>query len=119
MWTKSTDNSKLGKFFFYVHPQVSASVLIILYIITVFIIVFYNKQYSLLSNSNGIRAHNHLVRKRTQPFSQAGLRDFIITQSDVYYTWKLIVKRSWDLRISIQYYQFGPKIYQNSAGLTI
>ena len=92
MWTKSTDNSKLGKFFFYVHPQVSASVLIILYIITVFIIVFYNKQYSLLSNSNGIRAHNHLVRKRTQPFSQAGLRDFIITQSDVYYTWKLIVK---------------------------
>ena len=102
MWTKSTDNSKLGKFFFYVHPQVSASVLIILYIITVFIIVFYNKQYSLLSNSNGIRVHNHLVRKRTQPFSQAGLRDFIITQSDVYYTWKLIVKRSWDLRISIQ-----------------
>ena len=25
-----------------------------------------------VSDSNGIRAHNHVVRKRTQPFSQAG-----------------------------------------------
>ena len=28
-------------------------------------IVFYNKRYLLLSDSDGIRTHNHLLRKRT------------------------------------------------------
>ena len=31
-----------------------------------------------LSDSNEIRTHNHLVRKRTQPFTQTGLNDWAV-----------------------------------------
>ena len=111
MWTKSTDNSKLEKSFFYVYPQISVLLLGIL---------FYSKRY-LLSDNDGIRTHNYLVRKWTLSHitKLACLRDMIITQSNIYYIWKLTVKRFWDLRISIQQYQFGHKTYQNSAGLKI